>query len=253
MADQRPRGIDFAGIDFGPVAARQPAARGHEGGTAQVADVGDLLAGRQTMRQLDDGPFGAAEDQQIGFRIRQHGAAHLVRPVIVVRDAAQAGFDRADHHVGARKSLATALRVDDDRVIRAPVRLGVGRVGVVGTRLAIGGVAIDHRIHVPGSNAEKQIRPAEYLESLGRQPVGLADDADAKALRFEQAPDQRHAEARVVDVGVAGDQNDVAGVPAEFIHFRPRHRQEGRAAETAGPEFSGRRRDCGVRCAWCRC
>jgi hypothetical protein len=37
-------------------------------------------------------------------------------------------------------------------------------------------------------------------------PVRLGDDADAKALRLEQAADQRHAEAGVVDVGIAGDQ-----------------------------------------------
>jgi hypothetical protein len=36
-----------------------------------------------------------------------------------------------------------------------------------------------------------------------------------KALRFEQAADQRHAEARMVDIGVAGDQDDVAGIPAQ--------------------------------------
>jgi hypothetical protein len=77
-------------------------------------------------------------------------------------------------------------------------------------------------------------------KAFGRQPVGLADDADAKTLRFEQTPDQRHAEARVVDVGVAGDEDDVARIPAEFVHFGARHRQEGCRAEAAGPVFAVR-------------
>jgi hypothetical protein len=121
------------------------------------------------------------------------------------------------------------------------LRLGVRRVGVVGTWLAVGGVAIDHRIHVAGSHAEEQVRLAERLESPGRQPVRLADDADTKTLRLEQTADQRHAEARVVDVGVAGDQDDVAGIPAELVHLGPRHWQERRRAETAGPEFAVRK------------
>jgi hypothetical protein len=50
-------------------------------------------------------------------------------------------------------------------------------------------------------------------------PVGLADDADAEALGFQQPADQRHAEAGMVDVGVAGDQDDIATVPAERVHL----------------------------------
>jgi hypothetical protein len=123
-----------------------------------------------------------------------------------------------------------------------------GRVGVVGARLAVGGVAIDHRIHVAGSHAEEQVRLAERLESPRRQPVRLADDADAKTLRFEQPADQRHAEARVVDVGVAGDQDDVAGIPAKLVHLGSRHRQERRRAETAGPVFPVREEIARVRC-----
>ena len=66
-------------------------------------------------------------------------------------------------------------------------------------------------------------------------PVGLADDADAEPLGFEQPPDQRHAEARMIDVGVAGDDDDVAGVPAQRAHFLARHRQERGDAEALCP------------------
>ncbi len=84
-------------------------------------------------------------------------------------------------------------------------------------------------------NAEAGKRPdravtvyAQRAERLGRVPVGLAEDADPKAVRLQQPPDQRHAEARVVDVGVAVDENDVAFVPAERVHLLARHGQERR-------------------------
>ena len=114
--------------------------------------------------------------------------------------------------------------------------LAAGRVGVVAAHLAVGGVAVDHRIHVPGGHAEEQVRPAQRLKAFGAVPVGLRDDADAKALRLEHAADHRHAEARVVDVGVAGDDDHVTRIPAERVHLLPAHRQERRGPEALGPE-----------------
>ncbi|EXI67382.1 MAG: hypothetical protein AW07_04540 [Candidatus Accumulibacter sp. SK-11] len=235
VADQHPGRIDRRRVDLAPAGCRQPAAWRHEGAAAQVADVADLLAGGETVRKFDDRPLGVAKEQQVGLRIGQHRAPHLVRPVVVVRDSPQAGLDRADDDVAAGKGLAAALRIDDQRAVRPPVGFAVRRVGVVGTWLAVGGVAVDHRIHVAGGNAKEQVRPAEGAEGGRRQPVGLADDADAEPLRLEQAADQRHAEARMVDVGVAGNEDDVARIPAERVHLAARHRQEWRDAETAGP------------------
>ena len=37
-------------------------------------------------------------------------------------------------------------------------------------------------------------------------PVGLGNDADAKSLGFEQASDNGHTEAGVIDISVAGDE-----------------------------------------------
>ncbi len=145
------------------------------------------------------------------------------------------GLDRADDDRRAGVSLAAALGVDGDGAVGTLVGFGVGSVGVVGADFAVGGVAVDHRIHVAGGDAEIQRRLAERAEGVGRVPVGLANDADAIALRFQQAPDQRHAEAGVVDVGVAGDEDDVAGVPAERGHLGARHRQKGRRAEARRP------------------
>ncbi len=88
---------------------------------------------------------------------------------------------------------------------------------------------------LPGRHAEEQVRLAQRLERLGALPVGLGNDADAKALRLQHAADHRHAEARVVDVGVARDQDDVAAVPAELLHLGAAHGQERGRAEALGP------------------
>jgi hypothetical protein len=229
------RRIHRGRVGLAPFRSRQPAVRHHEGRAAQVADVGNFFAFRQSVGKVHQRALGIAEDQQVGLGMRQDGTPHLVRPVIVVRDAAQGRLDAADHQRHVGEGLAGALRIHDHRPVGAAAGRGVGRVGVVGADLAVRGIAVDHGIHVAGGDAEKQLRPAQAPEIIGRMPVRLADDADAKALRFEQAPYQRHAEAGVVDVGVAGDQDDVAFVPAQRLHFGARHRQERRDAEALRP------------------
>ena len=60
------------------------------------------------------------------------------------------------------EGFAAALGIDDDGAVRPPVRLGVGRVGVVGADFAVGRVAVDHGIHVAGGDAEEQIGLAQF-------------------------------------------------------------------------------------------
>ncbi len=228
-ADERldlARGIDPGRIGLNPVVRGQPAARHHERGAAQVADRLDRLACRQAVREVDQRPFRIAVQQDIGLGIRQHRTLDLVAPVIVMRDAAQAGLDAADHDGGVRIGFARALRIHHHRAVGPLVRFGIRGVRVFGADLAVGGIPVDHRIHVAGRDAEIQLRLAQHAKCIGRQPVRLADDADPEALRLQQAPDQRHAEARMIDIRVAGDQDHIAAVPAELVHLGARHRQE---------------------------
>jgi hypothetical protein len=194
-----------------------------------------MLTSGGAMGNFDEGTLGVAIHQQVGFRIQQHRTAHLVRPVVVMGNATQAGFDAADHDRRVGIGLAAALAVDNHRPIRALAAFVVGGVGVVMAQASVGGVAIDHRIHVAGSDSEKQIRLTQRPEGLGRGPIRLGNDADPETLRFQQPADDGHAEAGMIHVGVAGDQDNVAGIPAERVHLGARHRQEGRDAEAGSP------------------
>jgi len=214
-------GVEFGGHDLDPAGFRFPVGGDHEGRAAHIADVGDFFALGQAVRDVEQGALGVAKNQQVGLGVGQHRATHGVRPVVVMGDAAQAGLDRADDHRGAGIGFAAALRVDGDRAVRAFVGCGMGRIGVVGADLAVGGITVDHRIHIAGRNPKIQRGLAQFAERIGRQPVRLADNADAVTLRFQQPSDQRHAEAGMVDVGVAGDQDDVACIPAKRSHFCP--------------------------------
>ncbi len=229
-----PGSVDPRRVDFPPAIRRVLA---QERGAADVGNLRDGLATRQAVCEFDHGPLRVAVEQNVRMRIDQERAPHVVLPVVVVRDAPERGLDAAEHdrHIAVR--FLAALRIHERAAVRAPAADAAGRVGVVVADFAIRRVAVDHRVHVAGRDAEEQVRLAQYLERLFRVPVGLGDDADAKALRFEQAPDDGHAERRVVDVGVPRHDDDVAGVPAEFVHLGARHRQERRGAVAFRPVF----------------
>ena len=55
-------------------------------------------------------------------------------------------------------------------------------------------------------------------------PIGLADDADSEARRFEHPAENRHREARVIDVGIAGHKDDVEFFPTALASLGHRHR-----------------------------
>ncbi len=210
----------------------------HEGGAAHVGDRAHRLARRQPMRDLDDRALGIAVHQQVAFGVHQDGAAHLVLPVVVMGDPPQRAFDAAHDQRHVAIGLAAALGIHQRAAIGTPAADAARGVGIVAADLAVGGVAVDHRIHVAGRHAEEQVRPSERAPRFDALPVGLGDDADAKALGLQRPPDERHAEARVVDIGIAGDDDDVAAVPAQRVHLGAAHRQERRAAEALGPEWT---------------
>ncbi len=234
-----PGPVDLGRIEFEPVVRARIVAPPHERGAAHIGDRVHRFTFRQPVRDLDDGAFGVAVQQQVGLAVDQHRAAHLVLPVVVVRDAAQARLDAAEHDRHLVPRFLAALRIHQRAAVGPRAALPARRVGVVAAHLAVRRVAVDHRIHVAGGDAEEQVRFAQGLERLGRLPVGLRDDADAKALRLERAADDRHAEARVVDVGVARDDDHVARIPAEPAPF-PR----GSSAETAPGRSASPRRAC---------
>ena len=150
-------------------------------------------------------------------------------------NAAQRTFNAAKHDGDVFVSLAAALAVDNGRTVGALATDVACRVRIVTANLAVSGVAIDHRIHVARRHAEKQVRLAQRFKRVGALPIGLGDDADTKALHFQHPANHRHAKTRMVNIGIAGDDDDVAAVPAQFVHLGAAHRQKFRSAKAGRP------------------
>ena len=110
-------------------------------------------------------------------------------------------------------------------------------VGIVRARFFVGGIAVNHRVHIARSHAEKQIRLTQFAEGIDTGPIGLGNDAYAVALCFIQASNQGHTKTRVIDVGIASDNDDVARIPTQFVHFGAGSGEKGRSTKALGPVF----------------
>ena len=215
------RRIQAGGIDAAP--ARQRLFH-HDGGIAHIADLVDGFAHRQAMRDFHQRTLAVAEHQHIGLGVHQHRAAHGIGPVIIMRGTAQAGLDAAKDHRHVFPRLFTALGVDQGGAVRAFTRHVAGGVSIVMAQLTVGGVAVDHRVHIARGHAEEQVRLTQAHKVVFAVPVRLGNDPHPEPLRFQHTAADGHPEARVVDVGVAGHQNNVAAIPAKLVHLFTRHR-----------------------------
>ena len=110
----------------------------------------------QAVRDLHNGPFGIAEQEQVGATVEQNRAPDPITPVVVVGNAAQAGFDAADDNRYVSKGLPESLAVDRHGPVWALAGDIAGRVGIIITPLFVCGVVVNHGVHVAGGHAEER-------------------------------------------------------------------------------------------------
>ena len=209
------------------------------GHAAEVAEVFHRGAGGELVGDFDDRSFAHAVNQQIALGVEHDRAADFVAPVIVMCDPAQAGFHAAgdDRHAFVR--LAGALAVGQRAAVGATADAAAGAVGVVVAHFAVGGVVVDHRVHVAGADGEEQPRAAERAPRFARVPIGLTENGDAESFVFQQTAEQCHREAGMIDVGVAGDEDDIDRSPSRGRPFR-------RGSWGAGDEGGRRKAEGGI-------
>ena len=124
-------------------------------------------------------------------------------------EPAQARLHPAQDHRDPGEQPLHFAGINDRGAVGAVPGLAAGGIHVVPPDFLVGGIIGDHRIEVAGSDAEKEARRPQPQEIVVFFPIGLRDDADRKPVRFEITADEGRAETGVVDIGVAGNENDI--------------------------------------------
>ena len=193
------------------------------GGAADAVERGVFGEAAEHLRR---GALPHAVDEDVRLRIDQHRGAELVLPVVVVDDPPHARLQPAEHDRNPGERLADQLGVDGERVRRPLAGLAVFGEAVVAAEAAAHRVDVDHRIHVAAGDATTDAGAPHHLERFRIAPVRLGDETDAVAAVDQQPPDDRDAEGGMVDVTVAGDQENVQLIEAGGEHLLAGCRQK---------------------------
>ena len=142
-------------------------------GATHPCDIPRRDAGIQCLGNFQNRAFSHAVDQKISLGIQQDRSAHLVAPVIIMPQSAQACLQPADDDRHILIGLFCPIRVDDDCPVRPPARLAARRVFIHLTLMAKDRIIVDHRVHHAAVNQKPQTRFAEYAKILSRFVVRL--------------------------------------------------------------------------------
>ena len=77
----------------------------------------------------------------------------------------------------------------------------------------------DHGVEIARADEHAQPRPAHGAEGLRIVPVRLCEYGYTQPLGLEHAADDRRAEAWVVNIGVAADDERIVPPPAALVHL----------------------------------
>ena len=188
-------------------------------GPPDIVHGGGVLPGGHPRGDLGQRMLPHAEAEQVGARFLQNGGAHGVIPVIVVGKAAQRGFQPADDDGDRAVRLADEPAIDDGRAVGAQPGPVAGGIGIPAAQAAGRGIVRHHRVDVAPGDQKAQPGTAEPLHILRGIKTGLGQDGDPIALGLQHPADDRHPEAGMIHIGIAGDIDKVRGLPAAGRHF----------------------------------
>ena len=199
----------------------------HKRRAANICQGIRLFTLGEPARNLACGVFAHAVNEQVGLRVENERAADLIVPVVVVRKAAQACLQSADDDGNVAEGLAAAVGVYDGRAVGAKTHAAAGGVEVLRAALFCRRVVRDHRVNVAAADHHAVARTAHRAESVRAVPVRLGEHGHAVALGLQNTRDDRCAEARMVNIGVRRDNEEVIVVPAALDHLILRDGQKG--------------------------
>ncbi len=190
------------------------------GVVTQAPDGCRILSLVKGAGQVDDSAFGHAVEQVIGFGVKEDGPADLVRPEVIMGGPAQGGFHAAQHdRDGVFEVAADQVRIDQRGAVGAFGVFPAGGVIILAAGTSGGGIVGDHRVDRAGADAPEQTRLTQAGDVRFGLNIRLCDDPDLVTRVEQDFADHRHAHERGINVGVAGDENDVELLPAELVQF----------------------------------
>ena len=197
-----------------------------------IASAADVLnrvhadAPMQLRRDFQDLTLPHAVNQKVGAAVHQDGAAHAVRPVIVMRQTPKTRLDAADDDRDAGPYLPQPIRIDRDGARRPAIRPSPRRIRVLAPLLSCRRKLVEQGIHVSAGNEKSQPGAAQLAEIFPSAPVRLCDNPNPVSVLLKKAAENGRSETRMIHISISGHEDKIKRVPAPLRHILFCHRQK---------------------------
>ena len=191
-----------------------------------IGDVAHIHTAGQSIRDLHDAALAHSVGDQIGARFQKDGAAHTVRPVVIVGHAPQACLQSAQDDRCLFKCSADQIAVDNHGIVGSFSHYSAGTERIMTAVLFVDRIVIDHGIHVAGRDQKAQAGLPQDRHACRIAPVGLADHSHRIASGLQDTRNNRRPEARVVHIRVAADIYKIQLFNSLRLHVLPAHGQK---------------------------
>ena len=175
---------------------------------------------RKSISYLCHGLLAHAIDEEVGTAIDEDRGHEPVLPVVVMGKASHGCLDATDDdgHIGVE--LLEDATVGDGTVVGTRPCPTLRRIGIIGTATFGGGIMVDHRVHRTRRDGEIEPRATELLKIPEiPMPIGLRHYRYAITCRFKDASQDRRSKRGVVDIGIAGEEDNVHFIPSAKVGF----------------------------------
>ena len=188
--------------------------------TAHFSAFPGGCAAAHPIRGDENRTLAHAEHQQIRAAVYKDARTNGIVPVVIMREAAQRGFNAADGNRNIAIGFSNQMAVDVDCAIRTLCCLSAGRIDIRRAAAFGGGIMVDHAVNDAGGNEKTVIRTPKAFKIVRIFPLRLSEHGNAITCGFQRADDDCRAEGRVIDICVTADIDKIRCIPTALTHVR---------------------------------
>ena len=183
------------------------------------AHVRSALSRLQIRGDFQHGFLAHTEHQTVCSRILQDGRHNMIRPIIIVRKAAQTRFESAEINRRIRKRTARELRIYRYRTIRTLAAHTAGRIRIVMSPLFGCRIMRHHGVNIAAVNQHRIARLSHRRKIRFRAKIRLGQNCHAIARILQHTRDNRRAKRRMIHIRITGYKQKIAVIPPARHHI----------------------------------
>ena len=191
-------------------------------GINRSSDIGNRayrLAVRKAATNFNRLIFSHAVGNEISLRVKKYTSADLIVPVIVMCKTPERCLKTADNDRNIAVKLSYFIAIYNNSPVRSESHNFSRGICVLTSAFFCGCVMSDHGVNIARRNHKAELRSAETEKIVILSPIRLGKDCNTVALSLHHPCYYSRTEARMIDISVARNIDEIDLVPSSLFNF----------------------------------